>query len=517
MPELLPTPGDRPSDPLARILALAFVTLALAALPAAPQAPLPAQAPPGPPQVGPPDGFDPVGEATRLARRALDEGRPGEALDLIEEVSGLLPVDFDLNLIGLRAEALNDLGRFAEALELFEAVTPTNRGRGVALRLEAVRSLRGAGQWRDALARLQQILEAYPRCGPARVAMIDILVEQEQDTRAQSELGRLLNQSPGLVWALALQARLESRAGNTQVAIEQLRSNLASDDGQGTLRVVLVEVLLEAGRGREAWIEAQPLIEAGRSAAQLELGALAARAAGEPLDAFRSLVLALRLEPGRPAALDLLIDVLERADDLRDDIALERARSEPLDPSGWERVVRGRLRAGRVAAAVELYESLPSEVREDPELRLAAAEALRRSGRLEDAMAAIETLCIDPPSGSPTAPRAWYERAQVEYERREYELAVESFEKAAEGPWRAEALYNRGLLLREMERFQEATRAFESAVEARPGLSEAWLALGDLRRGALGDRLGAVEAYRNYLSQVGGDPRIEALVEELDR
>ena len=517
MPEVLPIPGDRPLDPLARIFAFAFVTLALAALPAAAQAPVLALALASPLQVDPPDGFDPVGEATRSARRALDEGRPGEALDLIEEVSGLLPIDFDLGLLGLRAEALNDLGRFAEALELFDSVSSANRGRGIALRLEEVRSLRGAGQWRDALARLQQILEAYPRCGPARVALIDILVEQEQDARAQSELKRLLNQSPGLVWAVALKARLESRAGNTQAAIEQLRSNLDQDDASGTLRVVLVEVLLEGDRGREAWIEAQPLIEAGRSAAQLELGALAARAAGEPLDAFRALVLALRIEPGRPASLDLLIDVLERADDLRDDIALERARSAPLEPSGWERVVRGRLRAGRVAAAVELYEGLPSEVRADPELRLAAAEALRRSGRLDDAMAAVEALCIDPPSAAPTAPRAWYERAQIEYERREYERAVGSFEKAAEGPWRAEALYNRGLLLREMERAQEAARAFEAAVEARPGLSEAWLALGDLRRGALGDRLGAVEAYRNYLSQVGGDPRIEALVEELDR
>lgn len=468
-------------------------------------------------QGGLPKSFDPVDEATRAARLALDEGRALEAISLIEEVSGLIPVDFDITLLGLRAEALNELGRFQEALDLFKAVNASNRGRGSALRLEEVRSLRGLGQWRDALAQLQQLLESYPRCGPARVAMVELLIEQGQEGRAMGEIKRLLAQSPDLVWALAVDARLESRSGNNQVAIEKLRANLDKDDGAGTLRVVLVEVLLTAGRDREAWVEAQQLLELGNSAEHLELVARASRAAGEPLDAFRALVLALRLEPGRPSSLDLLIDVLERADDLRDDISLERARSAPLEPGGWERVMRGRLRVGRVAAAVELFEGLPEEVRQDPEIRLAAAESLRRSGRLDEAMGVVEDLCLLPASGAPTAPRAWYERAQIEYERREYESAVDSFKHAAEGPWRAEALYNHGLLLRELNRSQEAARSFEKAVKERPGLSDAWLALGDLRRSTLGDRIGAVEAYREYLSQVGGDPRIEALVEELDR
>lgn len=461
--------------------------------------------------------FDPVAEASAAARIALDAGRAGEALDRLEAVSSLLPLDYDIRLLGLRAEALNDLGRYEDALQLFEAVSGSNRGRGSALRLEEARSLRGLGRWREGLALLQQMLESYPRCGPARVAMIEILVEQGEDTRARNELGRLLEQCPGLVWAVALEARLESREGNELAAIERLRSALGTDDGNGTLRTVLVEVLLESGRAREAWVEAQPLVEAGRDAAQLELAARAARGAGEALDAFRALILALRLEPGRPATLDLLMDVLERADDLRDDLALERARTNPEDPLGWERVMRGRLRAGRVAAAVEMFEGLPSDVRADPELRLAAAEALRRSGRLDDAMAQIADLCLEPATASPTAPRAWYERAQIEYELRRYLEAVDSFAKAAFGPWKAEALYNRGLLLRELERASEAVRAFEAAVAERPGLSEAWLALGDLRRAALGDKRGAIEAYSNYLSQVGGDPRIEALVEELDR
>ena len=464
-----------------------------------------------------PEGFDPLLERKLVAREALAAERFEDAQRALDEAAGFVPDDFDSEMLELRARALVGLEHWEESLEVLERLTALNRGRGASVRLLEARALRGLDRWREAQALLVQTLESYPRCGPVRAELVDLLVAQDQRERAGRELDVLLQQTPELVWGIALRARLAAGEGQTQAAVEDLRRSLDRDDAGQTLRAVLVELLIESNRGREAWLESQPLLEVAAGPERLELAARAARAAGEPLDAFRALVLALQMDPGRESTLEALIGVLERADELRDDIALERARAHPEDPRGWERVLRGRLRSDSLDDAVALFYQLPADVREDPELRLAGAEALRRTGRLEEAFGLVTGLCCEPPEAEEHGPRAWYERAQVEFAMANYESAERSFDKASIGTWRPEALYNRGLLLREANRAAEAARCFEGAVAERPELAEAWLALGDLRRSALGDRSGAVDAYRRYLELVGADPRVRAVVEELER
>ncbi len=462
---------------------------------------------------GLPAGFDPVEEYLLEARAARQAGRLNDALDVLTRAAAEIPEDFDSDLLLWRGRVLNDLGRFAEALEVLERLGSLDRGRGSAARLERVRSLRGAGRNPEAEGILRTLLESYPRCGPARVQLVDLLVAQERGLEAQRELDSLLAQAPGLAWAVALKARLAARAGQVDAALTLLREQLDADDAQQSLRAVLVELLIESNRPREAWIESKILIEDSKDPLRYELAARAALAADEPFDAFAALVQALRIAPERTSTLDSLMVVLTRSDDVRDQIALQRAGARPEDPVGWVQAMEARLGMGRPRDAIALYESLDPEIQQDPEARLVLAEGLRGIQDFTRALSVIEPLCTELPGTRPIPLAAWFERALIEVELGRNESALMSFRKAAVGDLAPEAHFNRALVLRGLRRDAEAERALVEAVGVLDAFPEAWKELGAVRWSSLGKKSEAITAYLKYLELSGGDPAVEALLE----
>lgn len=470
-------------------------------------------------------GLDPYGYALELAASHHRGGELEKALATLEAALELVPRDFDAQLLLWRGRVLNDLGRFQEALADLDVVARKNAARGVEARLEHARALRGVGRSRDAERMLRLLLQIYPLCGPARISLVELLYDDERYGEAERELDSLVEQAPQLVWARALQARLYARRGELQAGIRHAREQAELPDPTQSLRAVLVELLLEAGRDREAWLEARPLVQKAEVVEHLELAARAAESAQEPLEALTALTLALRLEPGRASATERLWLLLMRSNDLSDRLAIDQALAAPENPAGWARVLRSRIEGGRAAAAVQAYDGLGPALREDLELKVLACEALRLSGDFTRAMQFARTLCERdtgwaglapgapvPPAENPALARAWYERGLLEFGANALEEAARSFARGASASWAPQAYFNRGVILEKLGRFREAATAYEAATAADASFLEAWLQLGHSYRYRLGRADDAREAYGRYLDLGGDAPEVRSWI-----
>lgn len=470
-------------------------------------------------------GLDPYGYALELAASQHQRGELEKALVTLDSARAMVPEDFDGNLLLWRGRVLNDLGRHEEALVDLELVSRKNVARGVEARLELARALRGVNRDRDAERLLRVLLSTYALCGPARIALVEMLYDAERFAEAEAELQPLLEQAPKLVWAQAIRARLLARRGDVQAGIRHAREQAELDDPTQTLRAVLVELLLESGRDREAWLESRPLVQRAEVVEHLELAARAAESAGEPLEALTALTLALRLEPGRSSVTERLWLLLMRSSELSDRLALDQALAKPQDPAGWARVLRGRIEGGRAQAAVQVYDGLAAQIRGDQRLKVLALEALRLSGDFTRAMQFARELCaldtqIQPsatgeppvPAEDPVLARAWYERGLLEFGANALEEAASSFARGAASDWAPQAQFNRGVILEKLGRYREASNAYEAATAADETFMEAWLQLGHSYRYRLGRADAARLAYQRFLELGGDDPEVRSWI-----
>ena len=134
---------------------------------------------------------------------------------------------------------------------------------------------------------------------------------------------------------------------------------------------------------------------------------------------------------------------------------------------------------------------------------LEQAAALRRAGRIDEAIAAYEQLLrLDP-----DLPDSWYNLGWLQRQARRYEDAVGSYGEALKRKVRdpEEVHLNRAVILSDhLARPDEAEAELNAALSLRPDYLPALLNLGNLNEDR-GDREAAVGAYRKALAAAPGD------------
>jgi predicted CXXCH cytochrome family protein len=124
------------------------------------------------------------------------------------------------------------------------------------------------------------------------------------------------------------------------------------------------------------------------------------------------------------------------------------------------------------------------------------AEALRKAGRVQDSLVALRRAI----ELSPNDPRPYVVAAELLLARGQADIAIALVAPALARVPNDPALLNTlATLYASIQRFDDALRLLSRAVEIAPGDPLSWLNLG-VAREAIGDRAGAIAAYRRSLA-----------------
>jgi tetratricopeptide (TPR) repeat protein len=139
----------------------------------------------------------------------------------------------------------------------------------------------------------------------------------------------------------------------------------------------------------------------------------------------------------------------------------------------------------------------------DTSAMLERASALRRTGRVDEAIAAYEAVL----ERDPQLPNSWYNLAWLQRQARQYQEALSSYaealERGVDDPH--EVHLNRAVILSDhLARPADAEAELQAALKLKPGYLAALLNLGNLRED-MGDRPRAEQAYRQALTIAPGD------------
>ncbi|MEZ4388125.1 MAG: tetratricopeptide repeat protein [Candidatus Krumholzibacteriia bacterium] len=163
---------------------------------------------------------------------------------------------------------------------------------------------------------------------------------------------------------------------------------------------------------------------------------------------------------------------------------------EPLHASLGDLLVRN----GRVNEALQLYQNW---LRSDPgsaEAAVRLGDLLLQTGRIDDAAGVFATVL----ARTPDQPGARLGQAWVQLYRGQAADALATFDAIHAAAPNAHARFGAGLALMQLDRLDEAERAFREVLVIEPGYWQAWGNLGDLydRQGRL-DK--AAEAFQKVL------------------
>ena len=277
-------------------------------------------------------------------------GRPGDALRLVEESldqlnrelpPGSRPLD-RCSLLSNRARVLAALGRYSEAGQAYDALVDLDPSYGeyrfdrgnfqhatgqddaaladydAAIELSLpfpevhydraqLRSARGDVP--GALADLDRVIELDPEFTDAYVNRAGLLAAAGEADRARSDVTRGLALDPGSAHLLGVLGQLELAAGRLDAAAAAFSTAIERDPALAAAWAGRAAVRHERGEPEAAAADLTRALSAGDDARLLFNRAVALSAAGRRAAAVADLNRALELEPGDPAAAQLLAEL----------------------------------------------------------------------------------------------------------------------------------------------------------------------------------------------------------------
>jgi len=457
-----------------------------------------------------------------------------------------------------RAWCRQEAGDPASAIQILDAALkafPKSQYRAEMLYLRASSAAK-AGATEDAVRVAETLVSEFPDSQFAADALYDsatLLYKQGKFDGAVAKLNVLLEKkefaaSPLAGPALQLRASARLQAGKpaeAQADVEQLLKKEAGTDKKerlATLRLIRA-LALTAQPGKEAQAEAAltDLIQAGPADAPEVKQALLRRANlrfdGKKFAQAKEDFAALAAAPGQPAgaeALDAMLRLALCHKELKE-TAQAKALFDKLSQQKLEGVAAFEVpfqlgniafEASDHAAAITHYESalaaaaglkdLPVAARSAANLNL--AWSLKRSNLAEKAANAFAEVLKCDPEG-PYVAEALYERGRLLEELNKPDEALqawkETMERKPDSPQAEKALFLTSQNLAKRARFPDALAGFESYLKkypAGPSLREAYCGLGECSMQA-GNAKGAREAFNKVLGEKGQEADLDDVVE----
>ncbi|MBN2553672.1 MAG: tetratricopeptide repeat protein, partial [Spirochaetales bacterium] len=186
----------------------------------------------------------------RLAVLLIREGRPEEAIELLQRSAALLPDDLFLRYS--MAEAYYQAGKLEDASSEVARVLLEEPDHPAALLLRA-RVFLAEGKWTQALRLLHLLRLRQPDSREAWLLSARVLYEEALDPEGALKLiGEAQTRFPGAPEFHELAGRIHLEAGRTQEALDELQLALDLQPG----RVSTLRLLLEGATRMRRWLQA---------------------------------------------------------------------------------------------------------------------------------------------------------------------------------------------------------------------------------------------------------------------
>lgn len=252
-------------------------------------------------------------------------------------------------------------------------------------------------QWESALRNCEESLGINPNAMSTRVLRARILFELERLEESLADYDKVLEMDPLNEQALQTAGYIATRLGNDEQGRTYYRRYLEVNPGNAAIRIRIASQMAEAGDPTGAIEFIQPGLEVEPDNVDLLdlTGTFAFLAAIDAQEQYRA---------ANPTAAGL---APEAADFYRDAIAAYmrvfevRGNETPLDR--LRNIVIAHSQLEDFASAITMSERVFAIQADEPTVMSLYADALHKSGRLEDALAAIDRLIAlqpDHPSAS---------------------------------------------------------------------------------------------------------------------
>jgi tetratricopeptide (TPR) repeat protein len=381
----------------------------------------------------------------QLTQLLLDEGKSGEAVSLLENMTSHNPSPVLLDLLGDAYTQTKDLAKAESAYRRASEVDPSE-----------LNHLRGLGQtlmaeekYQDALPVYQKLIDLMPDDADNYLAISQIYRELNQLDQAEQNLLKARQYAPGDVKIMYNEAMLYEAQGRYEDAIRVL-----SDAIVGVKQSTVLP-----SRRRSLAILYQQLGQLYRDRQNFQAAAYTYDELGHLGD-----------EEDRRARM-LLMDTYREARDLPK--ALQTGKDAiakyPKDPAVQSRVASLYGENGQVDEAVKILRTQLSNTEADRETYLNIAQVYERARRYNEAEAAVKAAEALP--GDPRDNETTYFLAGAIYERQKlFDKAEEQFKKVLSlDPGNAPALNYYGFMLGDLgQRLDEAESMVKSALKLEP-------------------------------------------------
>jgi tetratricopeptide (TPR) repeat protein len=383
--------------------------------------------------------------------------------------------------------------RYSEALTYFRRALALDSS-DPDTRLGLARSLRGVGDFPQALIETERVLATTPDHLEAQVLQAQLLGDTGKPEEAQQRLDNLIQavpeNPPVETWLTLSQAFAELRNYDTALQVLDVAKRENPNDTIVTVRTA--EVLTAARRYDDALKQYDVVLATAPNDGDLLLGrARVFNYADRLVDAEPAYRRVLEVEPANYQATVELADILSRRNKYDDSIALYR---RALDTNPTDAATRVELaRVLRYDQQFEVSESELTRLLEtDPNYAPAYTERgiLRgQTGRYESGLADIRrALAITPDDLN-----AQFGLAEVQGYARQYEDSIKNYRAALErDPINQKGRTELGLVLSYSGRNAEALRELDTVLRANPQNMNARLARAEV--------LGRAENYNDSIN-----------------
>ncbi len=428
-------------------------------------------------------------------------GRPQDALAAAETALAAKPppdAAHALELAYVRAQALFELSRLAEAADAFSRIAASSASAGSPLRprasYQAALCRFKAGDGAGALGALSAALADPELRADALWLAAESAAAAGRADEAIQDYRRLANEfpahpdAPDALYRLGHQLRLRGAHADAAAAFHDLAAKHPDSPLAPTARLAAASALSAAGKGAEAIVDWQTYVR----------DYPAADGVAEALFQQGAELLRLGRKAEAAAALDRLVREFPKS---------------PRKPDAlfWRGAVlreNGDLPAAEAAFRGALAANPGDDVRRDA--RFALATTLQAAGKSDEAAKLFEELVADPVRARFTSGQfAWL--AQHQYDAKQFARAADTArlmaEQADDPAWKQAAWTLAGRAERAAGRAPEAEAAFRAAcdVDARSEyLPEATLRLAELLL-ARGETKGADEQFRKAVERCSDD------------